>query len=319
MEKDKIWAFLIHLGSNMWAKKGTTWGRRIHPEDFGYKDSMFCDSDVWRRVVDFLPSCGINTLVIDIGEGLCLDSHPEIAIPGAWSKDTMRKELARIRSLGITPIPKFNFSCRHNAWMGLWAYRVGTPEYYDFCRDIIEETVELFDTPPYFHLGLEEEVATAEHEVNVCRSPKKKIEDANYLYDILRKSGVRPWIWLDIHSINNDWDKFERTTPKDILISTWFYGDIPDRFDNNFPEEALYNNRLVDRGYEIVPTSSTWSWHCSSKDTMTYCKKHCSEDKIVGYMTASWMLTTPSRLYALYNDAYTFAWARRDVFGEFDK
>lgn len=317
MKNEKIWAFLIHLGSNMWAKRGTTWGRNIHKEDFGYKESMFCDREVWRKVTDFLPSCGINTLLIDIGEGVILDSHPEIATPGAWTKDELKRELARLRSLGLTPIPKFNFSCRHNAWMGNWAYLVGQPEYYAFCKDIIEEVVDLFDTPSLFHLGLDEEIATAEHEINICRSVKKKIEDANYLYDILRAKGVRPWVWLDVHAINDDFNKFEEVIPKDILISTWFYGPIPDRLcDDNFPKEARYMNELTSRGYEIVPASSTWEWHCNSKDTMTYCKKHCNEENIAGYMTASWMLTTESRLYALLNDAYTFYYARKDVFGD---
>lgn len=174
MTDKKIWAFLIHLGSNMWAKKGTTWGRNIHSEDFCYKETMFCDKEVWRKVTDFLPSCGINTLVIDIGEGLLLDSHPEIAVPGAWTKDELRSELERIRSLGIIPIPKYNFSCRHNAWMGDWAYRVGQPEFYDFCSDIINEVIDIFDTPELFHLGYEEEIATDEHQINVFRSPRKK-------------------------------------------------------------------------------------------------------------------------------------------------
>ena len=317
MNNNKIWAFLIHLGSNMWAKRGTTWGRNIHAEDFGYKETMFCDEEVWRKVTDFLPGCGINTLLIDIGEGVKLDSHPEIATAGAWSKDKLRAELERLRSIGLTPIPKFNFSCRHNAWMGEWAFRVGTPEFYDFCRDIIEETIELFDKPELFHLGLEEEIPTAEHEINVCRSARKKIEDADMLYDILRSHGVRPWIWLDIHAINNDWNRFEEVTPKDVLISTWCYAPIHDRlYDEDFPAEALYMNELLDRGYEIVPTSSTWSWHCNSKDVMTYCKKRCKQEGIVGYMTAPWNLTTPSRLYSLYNDAYTFYYARKDVFGD---
>ena len=125
MRNERIWAFLIHLGSNMWAKKGTTWGRKIHEEDFGYKDEMYCDKEVWKKVVDFLPSQGFNTLLIDIGEGLQLDSHPEISTKGAWTKEELRAEIARLREMGITCLPKFNFSCRHNAWMGEWAYSRG--------------------------------------------------------------------------------------------------------------------------------------------------------------------------------------------------
>ena len=316
MRNEKIWAFLIHLGSNMWAKKGTTWGRKIHPEDFGYKEEMFCDKEVWKKVVDFLPAQGINTLVIDLGEGLLLDSHPEIATKGAWTKDELRAEIKRLKEIGLTCIPKYNFSCRHNAWMGEWAYKVGQPDYYDFCRDIIEEAIDLFDKPELFHLGYEEEIATDEHEINVCRSPQKKIEDAHFLYEVVKNKGVRPWVWLDIHALNS-WDEFEKVTPKDIVISTWHYGVIHNNGDpTNVPTEAYYIKELYDRGYEQIPTSSTWSWHCNSKDTMNYCKMYCTNGTIIGHMTASWMLTCERKLYALYNDAYTFGWAKRDIYGE---
>ena len=99
---------------------------------------MLCQRETWRKVTDFLPSCGINTLIIDIGEGVRLDSHPEIAIEGAWSKDELRAELARLRSIGLSPIPKFNFSCGHSTWMGDYAFMVGTKAYYEcYCKNLI--------------------------------------------------------------------------------------------------------------------------------------------------------------------------------------
>ena len=318
MASEKIWAFLMHLGSNMWAKKGTTWHRNIHAEDFGYKEKMFCDMNVWRKVTDFLPSCGINTLVIDIGEGVRLDSRPEIATEGALTKEEFKEELKRLRNIGLDPIPKFNFSCGHNAWMGEYAYMVGTKAYYDFCKDIIEETIEIFDAPEFFHLGLEEETPSLGHLVNVCRSPEKKTEDALYLFDICKKHGVRPWIWLDVESFGG-WDSFSEKIPKDILISTWYYDPIHDKAsldDPQIPKEAHYNIELEKRGYEQIPAVSTWSWHCNAKDTMVFCKKHVPEGSVIGYMSAPWLLTTESRLYGLYNDAYTFYWARKDIYGE---
>ena len=317
MNNEKIWAFLIHLGSNMWAKKGTTWGRKIHPEDFCYKDEMYCDKEVWRKVVDFLPAQGINTLVIDIGEGLLLDSHPEIATKGAWTKEEMKAEILRLKEMGIKCIPKYNFSCRHNAWMGEWAYRVGTPEFYDMCKDIIEEVIDVFDTPEFFHLGLEEEEATNEHEINVCRSPERKYKDALMLFDVCRAKGVRPWIWLDLETFGGE-EGLSEKLPRDVVVSIWYYGTV-----HNTGKEETANpmvrviKKLDDLGYDQIPTSSTWSWHCNSKDLMTYCKMYCNNGSIIGHMTASWMLTTECKLYALYNDAYTFGWARRDVYGDF--
>lgn len=313
----KIWAYLIHLGSNMWTKKEKTLTGIRHEEDFTYKDRMFCQKDVWRDVTEFLPTCGINTLVIDIGEGLRLDSHPEIAIEGAWTKEEMQKELIRLRELGLTPIPKFNFSCGHDAWMGEYAYMVGTKKYYDFCRDIIEETIELFDIPPFFHLGLEEEDYEAQEKnyIAVVRTPPKKTEDALFLFDICLSKGVRPWIWADFQSYGGV-KIFAERIPKDAMVSTWAYGMIRDGYSmEQYGEDVRMMKQVEELGYELIPACSTWSWHLNAKDTMLFCKKQISESCLAGFMMAPWMLTIEKKYYAHLNAAYTFYHARNDIFG----
>lgn len=314
----KIWAYLMHLGSNMWTKKGRVTTGIRHEEDFTYKDKMFCQRDTWRKVTDFLPSCGINTLIIDIGEGVRLDSHPEIAIEGAWSKDELRAELARLRSIGLNPIPKFNFSCGHDAWMGDYAFMVGTKTYYNFCRDIIEEAIELFDTPEFFHLGLEEEDygSQATNYIAVVRTPEKKTEDALFLFDVCRSRGVRPWIWADFDSYGGT-EKFEANVPKDVMISTWHYGFIRDGYSmERYPESVRMMITVDNLGYDLVPTTSThWGFHLNAKETMVFCNRYISSENLKGFMSAPWMLTIEKKYYALLDCAYTFYNARKDIFG----
>ncbi len=317
MQTPKIWAYLIHLGSNMWTKKEKVLTGIRHEEDFTYKDRMFCQKDVWNRVTEFLPTCGINTLVIDIGEGIRLDSHPEIAISGAWTKEEMRTELARLRGLGLVPIPKFNFSCGHNAWMGEYANMVGTEKYYEFCRDIIEETIELFDSPPFFHLGLEEEEyeSQATNYIAVVRTPPKKTEDALFLFDICLSHGVRPWIWADFHSYGGA-EVFGERIPKEVIVSPWMYGMIRDGYPLEKQNENIRDMLVLDSmGYEIIPTCSTWSWHLNAKDMMLFCQKNNSAQALAGFMMAPWMLTIEKKYYAHLNAAYTFYHARNDIFG----
>ena len=317
IKTEKIWAYLIHLGSNMWTKKGRITTGVRHEEDFTYKDKMFCQKDVWTRVTEFLPTCGINTLVIDIGEGIVLDSHPEIAIPGAWTKEEMRAELTRLRGLGLTPIPKFNFSCGHDAWMGEYAFMVGTKAYYEFCKDIVEETIELFDTPPFFHLGLEEEEydSQASNYIAVVRTPYKKTEDALFLFDVCLSNGVRPWIWADFHSYGGA-ETFEKNISKEVMVSPWIYDIIRDGNPIEKQSERVRDMLLLDTmGYEIIPTCSTWSWHLNAKDVMLFCKKNNSEGALAGFMMAPWMLTIEKKYYAHLNAAYTFFHARNDIFG----
>ena len=106
-----MWAYMIQLGVYLWGADGGT--RRWAP----FFPQLNTDDAVWREVIDFLPSQGFNTVLIDIGDAIQYESHPEISIPGAWSKDKLKKELDYMRSIGLTPLPKLNFSAGHKAWL----------------------------------------------------------------------------------------------------------------------------------------------------------------------------------------------------------
>ena len=313
MSDNKIRAFFIQLGSNIDRKKGFDGPPVKDEEDCIFREEMYCQKEVWTRVTSLLPKLGFNTLVIDLAEGVRLDSHPEIATKGAWTKDELREELARLRSIGLDPIPKFNFSPGHSAWMGDWAYRFGTPEFDVFCREIVEETIELFDTPPFFHIGEEEESAAVQHNtIAITRCPKKKAEDVRFLFDVIMNKGVRPAAWMD----PDVFEALEGDVPKEVLFFTWNYDAHRDV--DTLAEAKPYIqmiHRYATLGYDVVPTVSTWSWHLNAKEVMKACKKHVPEERIAGYMTASWMLTRENKFFSLVNDAYTFYAAYRDVFG----
>jgi hypothetical protein len=78
-----MWGYLIHLSDNMWGDPGST--IKIAP----YFPELSLDEVVWRQVIDFLPSQGINTVVIDVGDGIQYEKRPEISVKGAWSKEKM--------------------------------------------------------------------------------------------------------------------------------------------------------------------------------------------------------------------------------------
>ena len=202
--------------------------------------------------------------------------------------------------------------------MGDYAFMVGTKAYYDFCRDIIEETIELFDTPEFFHLGLEEEDygSQASNYIAVVRTPEKKTEDALYLFDICLARGVRPWIWADFNSYGGT-EKFAKKIPKDVMISSWHYGFVRDgKAFEEYPESVRMMKTVVDLGYDLVPATSThWGFHLNAKETMLFCKKNISPEHLKGFMSAPWMLTIEKKYYAMLDSAYTFYNARKDIFG----
>ena len=140
-------SIVLYLGSNFWAQKDCTFP--VDPEEFIYRDKLFCDKNTWDEVVKQLPEFEIDTLVIALGEGVVYPSHPEIATSGAWDTEDFKNELKKIRGMGIRVIPYNNFLPFHNAWMGKFAYMAGTPAYYDFCCDIVRDVIDMFDTAGY--------------------------------------------------------------------------------------------------------------------------------------------------------------------------
>ncbi len=316
---EKIRAVLLHLGSNMWRKKGYVSGNKKDTEDFIYRDEMYCQKEVWTRITSLLPKMGFNTVLIDIGEGVRLDSHPELAVPGAWSKQELKQELARLRGLGLDPIPKFNFSPCHSAWMGDWAYRIGTPEFDVFSKDLIEETIDLFDTPTFFHIGEEEESHEAQHNyISIVRSPEKKARDTRYLIDLILAKGVRPALWMDRRMMTNFGgpENLPAAVPPETLFFTWSYRshrDVPTLEECDDYIKLIH--QFATLGFDVVATTSTWQWHLNTKEVMIACKKFVPQERMAGFMTASWMLTRENKFFQLLNDAYTFHTAYRDVFG----
>ena len=123
-----VWGCLIHLSFNMWEEY--IWpGRPFR----GYRPDLELSEPLWNDAIEQMGKSGVNMVVIDLGDAVRYQRHPEIAVNGAWSVARLKQELRRIRSLGIEPIPKLNFSAGHDTWMKEYSKMVSTDEYYRFC------------------------------------------------------------------------------------------------------------------------------------------------------------------------------------------
>jgi len=304
-----MWTYLIHLSTNMWADEGGTF--KLKP----YYPEFHTDEKVWRQVVNFLPEQGFNTLLIDVGDAVQYESHPEIAVKGAWSKDRMKKELDYIRSLGLTPLPKLNFSACHDAWMGEYSKMLCTKPYYRVCADLIREVCEIFDSPSCFHLGLDEEGLPCQSKYSIChiRIGEQWWKDVYALFDECEKNGTRPWVWAD-----PCWDKpqeYARKMPKSVLQSNWWYDPLTRKEDGSFTDPCAEMYHFLDReGYDQVPTASTWCYQFNIPETVEMCKTDLSAAHMKGMMAAPWQLTTGEDLYTLLDDANRFGYAKRAWF-----
>lgn len=282
MKDNLMWGVLLHLSYNMWED-------RIDPEreDRGYRPFLRFDEDLWTELLDRMKDSGVNTLVIDLGDGIDYESHPEISVENAWSVKRLREELERVRSLGIEPIPKLNFSTCHDAWLGEYSRCVSTEVYYMVCRDLIGEVISLFDSPRFFHLGMDEETARHQRfsEYVVIRQFDLWWHDLLFLVGQVEKNGSRAWVWSDYA-----WDKpdlFYENMPKSVLQSNWYYGS---EFNPDNGYIKPYSD-LEAKGYDQVPTGSNHSSGENLGLTVEYTKKLISPEHLFGFLQTPWRPT----------------------------
>lgn len=299
-----MWSYLIHLGVNMWSDRDEPLpGVKPRPGVTHRATDLVCEKPVWDRVTGEMAEAGFTHLVIDLGEAIQYESHPELAVKGSWTPEHLRTELDRIRSLGMTPLPKLNFSTSHDGWLGVYGRQVSTPPYYQVCGDLIAEVSALFDTPEFFHLGMDEETPEmqASREHVVVRRGNVWWHDLGFLCDRVREAGVRPWVWSDPAWSHPD--EFYARMPKDVLQSNWYYGLWFEANETNRPrvlnrgEHFLTYLDLEDNGYEQVPTASSWrnAWDNLGR-TVDFCTDRIPAERLRGFMQAPWVMTTTDEL-----------------------
>lgn len=284
-----LWGYLIHLGFNFWQEAKDTPDSYGDMTDKSAQTVLKCDPEIWREVTDHLAEQGLNMLLIDLGEGVRYESHPELAVSGSWSTDELRQELARLRAKGITPIPKMNFSTSHDEWLGEYARMVSTPKYYEVCKDLIEEVIDIFDTPELFHLGMDEETyghqKTYSHAI--VRNGDLWWQDFYRNLEVLEKHNVRGWVWSDYAWQHPD--IFLQKMPKDVMQSNWHYGSF-----HNLEDTMIRTFDLLDEhGYDQIPTGALWSCIDNMEFVTKYCKNAVSAAHLKGFLQTSWKAAEP--------------------------
>jgi hypothetical protein len=279
-----IWAVLLHLGYNMWSDRDAPeWGL----DYVSARPYLRFDESLWDDLLQEMARAGINMVVIDLGEGVQYESHPELAVRGSWTKQRLLQALDKVRALGIEPIPKLNFSTSHDAWLGEYARCVSTDVYYAVCRDLIAEVVELFDTPRFFHLGMDEETARHQrhYDYALIRQHDLWWHDLLFYVEQVERGGVRPWIWSDY--VWHHPEAFFAQMPKSVLQSNWYYGE---EFGPDVERVKAYDE-IEAHGYDQIPTGSNWTNRINFKGTVDYCREHLAQERLYGFLQTVWKPT----------------------------
>lgn len=309
--KEKIWGILLHLSPDVWYGD---WNRQSMREVF--------EEDLWHELIDRTAEAGMNTIVLDVANGIRYESHPEIAKEGAYSVHWMRAEVKRCREKGIALIPKLNFSANHDDWLGEYSRMLSTSVYYRLTRDLIEEVWDIFDHPAYIHLGMDEESIhdnpPGDH--IIIRQGELYFHDLRHFCDTVTALGATPWIWSSpLYDMPELFRK--HIDPQKIVISPYYYNalrpehytpvssrkEYVEHYAKYYPDLAIHfveedpyfvNFRIhalpmMEHGYRYVPCASVDN-RCdyNTVELMEYFKKYANDDQIVGYLTAPWVATT---------------------------
>ena len=200
-----------------------------------------------------------NYFVLEFVGNIQFDRHPEYAYDGAYSKSEVKKLVALGKTLGITLIPQFQIfghaGCgginggkhvlldKHPEYAPLfepsgWTWCLANPAARQYIEDCALELYELFDCPPYFHVGGDE--AYNAGSCSLCRADGKywqKVADHfNCFQKLFAKRNCRILMWHDMlvrrdapawkgSTANGDenCDKLRAALDRDIIICYWEY------------------------------------------------------------------------------------------------
>ena len=297
-----IWSLYATLGYNMW---------------FTEFQQVPFEDEAWKRLVDTAVETGFNQIVLDLGEGVHYASHPELAKPGAWTRERVREEVRALRERGIELIPKLNFSATHHLWLGEYRRMMGLPKYYEVCRDLISELYTLFDKPRFIHIGMDEEGDAQffkNMELVAYRQGELLWHDLRFLCDCVSDTGAMPWIWADIAFLEPV-EFRRRFKPGTVMLSPWNYrglkeehftpiaGSIYEEYYKGTGYKYVEEDPLCVRymehsvpaakdGYDIVPCASVIWKDENADDVVEYFEANAPKEHLAGYMIAPWKKTT---------------------------
>jgi len=302
---DKIWACWLHLSFNFASGiNHPRWGN-------GIRTTFEPEQSVWDSAINKMAEQKINMVVINLDDSVMWHSHPEIALINSWTPERLREELAKIRKLGIEPIPCLNFSTTHDAWMGKYSRMVSTQVYYQVCRDLIAEAIEIFDTPRFIHFGMDEETYydnQQNFDYIVIRQDDHWWGDLYFYFAEAMMRGVRPWVWSDYMWNRPEWmispakskEMFFKMMPKYVVQSNWYYGEEFDLKKLN-DKEQKYVKAYIDlnaEGYDQIPTASNDAIMYGDKNnkksignTVDFCSQNIDDKHLMGFLQSMWMPT----------------------------
>lgn len=218
------------------------------------------------QILEKMTEYNLNTLVVDIEDGVEYKSHPELKRHYSVPMKDLHLLAESARQKNIDFVPKCNFSKsgrnHHDMWMkphwdGIhWLKNMD--EYWKVAGDVIDELVSVCRPKKFFHIGMDED-----H----YRALSQYVEAIKILHGKISRHSLRTIMWNDTCYENRNVgaqvyaDKCraaEPLLPKDIVQVLWDYDLV---------HKGIVK-RLTDAGFDV--------WVAPGRD-----KKHIAKWKQV--------------------------------------
>ena len=305
-KKPLIWANLIQLGCNMWNDHDMEPGK---PYSNRVADFLRFDEKVWRDLTEQTRAAGMNRVDIDSAEGLVYQSHPELAVKGSWTPEKLRAELARLRRMGLEPIPKLNFSATHDVWLKDYARMVSTETYHSVIAEIVKDVCDIFDKPRFLHIGMDEEGELLQTKFRYALTRREDVwfNDLARIVAAVERQGARAWMWSDP---SWNYPEFFENVSKNVVQSNWYYWkDVreveaklddpkfstgtkrPDWAGQNHHAELKSFFDLEKAGYDQMPCATTWDSDENMEQVVDFCLRRLDRSRLMGFLLTDWKCT----------------------------
>lgn len=284
------WAMLVHFMTNWTFEEGNIISEKNHPEVWKSPASpkMRFDYKVYREYLEDMKKCGVNTIIVDVGDALKYRSHPEIALEDAFTYEEMEREIEHMAQMGFEVIPKLNFSAAHDVWLKEYSRMLSTEKYYSVCRDLIDEVIELFK-PKYFHIGMDEETPEGQtgYDYVVVRRNDLWWNDLYFYVDCIEKHGVRPMMWSDYARTRPE--EFVEKCPKSVVQNVWYYFlEYGEGIAEKYRIRIMPLDALEEAGFDQMPTGSACYYEECFPKLVDYSLDRISEKHLLGFVQTTW-------------------------------
>lgn len=215
------------------------------------------------RLIDEARAAGMNALIIQLADGVRLNSLVKVAREDAWSRETLQDIAIYAQQNGLQIIPELKLLTHQqnllkDAYPQLMfnrlTYDPQNPAVYDTVLPVIDEVVDLLK-PTAVHIGHDEAIGWNRRHMKKKLAPGEGMlpsEDflasVNYLHAYLSQMGIETWMWGDmliapdefpemldrhLHGGANGYAQIRSKIPKDVVICDWHYFDKQPEFPSS--------------------------------------------------------------------------------------